>query len=109
MAEPSLIEAFTKIAELCHALGAGPMNKHAGCWECQVDKRWKIAVNGHPEPKVSSLSEVPIEPFHAYAEFNGWPAGILNPYGGTIAAGECANEDTFIAALEAAIKGASHG
>ena len=103
MNEPSLIEAFMKIAELGNALGAAPLNKHPACWECKVDKRWKIAVNAHKEPKVSSMSKVPIEPFHAYVEFNGWPAGLLNPYGGTIAAGECANEDTFIAAIEARI------
>ena len=33
--------------------------------------------------------------------FNGWPAGIIDPMGGIIAAGAAANEDTFIAAIEA--------
>lgn len=32
--------------------------------------------------------------------FNGWPAGVIDPNGGIIAAGEIANEDTFIEAVE---------
>lgn len=48
---------------------------------------WKIALNG--------------KDFQAKIEFNGWPAGIIDPHGGIIAAGEAANEDTFIAAIEA--------
>ncbi len=37
----------------------------------------------------------------AKLKFNGWPAGIIDPAGGIIAAGEAANEDAFIAAIEA--------
>ena len=38
-----------------------------------------------------------------YVEYNGFPAGLLTPMGdGCIAAGEAANEDTFIAALRRA-------
>lgn len=39
-------------------------------------------------------------PIQAKLKFNGWPAGIIDPRGGIIAAGEAANEDTFIAAIE---------
>ena len=63
-----------------------------------VDDRWVVKVNGHRE----QVESVP--PFSALLEFNGWPAGIIDPFGGTIAAGELANEDTFIAAMEAAIE-----
>ncbi len=36
----------------------------------------------------------------AKLKFNGWPAGIIDPRGGIIAAGGVANEDTFIEAIE---------
>jgi hypothetical protein len=36
----------------------------------------------------------------ASIKFNGWPAGIIDPAGGIIAAGGIANEDAFIAAIE---------
>ena len=103
-----ITEAFAAVAELGNALGAGPLNKHPECWECVIDERWKIAVNGHAEPKKCSLSGLPIEPFHCFIEYNGWPAGLMNPYGGTIAAGEGANEHTFIEAVRARIRGSLH-
>jgi hypothetical protein len=34
--------------------------------------------------------------------YNGWPAGMLGPFGGIIAAGDAANERSFIDALRAA-------
>lgn len=55
----------------------------------------------------SGKTEVPA--FHCYVEFNGWPAGLLSPYDGTFAAGEAANEETFIAALEQATERAKRG
>ena len=48
---------------------------------------WEIALNG--------------KEIQAAIKFNGWPAGIIDPQGGIIAAGDVANEDTFIAAIEA--------
>ena len=100
--EPGICAAFMAVAELCEARGEHPINKYEGCWECTVDERWKLAVNGHKEAKVCSLSDAPIEPFTCYVTFNGWPAFIFNPYGGGGAAGEAANEDTFLAAVKAA-------
>ena len=99
---PPVCLAFSKLCELCIALGQAPANKHLGCWEHQVNAQWAIAFNAHPEPKACSMG-VTVEPFHCYVQFNGWPAGVFNPYGGQIAAGEGANEDAFLAALEAAI------
>lgn len=97
-----LCEAFVAVAELCQARGEHPINKYPGCWECTVDARWKLAVNGHKEPKVCSLSETPIDPFNCYVTYNGWPAFIITPVGGFGAAGEGANEHTFIEAVRAA-------
>mgnify|MGYP001580137362 CR=1 FL=1 len=108
MAETTgICEAFVAVCELGEALGVQPLNQHAGCWEHNVDARWKIAVNGHGEPVLCGMSDVPIAPFTCYVMFNGWPAGIITPYGGTIAAGEAANEDAFIAAVRAAIGSAT--
>lgn len=96
-----LIEAFARIAELGGALGVRDVNKLPGCWEHQVDELWHISLNGHRKTiKDSKGFEVPS--FHAAIEYNGWPAGLIGPGGGIIAAGECANEDTFIEALKAA-------
>lgn len=98
----NVCEAFAKLCDLCIARGEAPANKHPGCWEVQLDKRWWIAFNGHKEPKQSSKGGPSVDPFHCYVEYNGWPAGVFTPYGGVIAAGEGANESMFIQALERA-------
>lgn len=96
-------EVFMKIGELGFALGMRNINQLPGCWEHQVDEQWFIALNAHAEPtKCSKGTTVPA--FTAYIEFNGWPAGIVNAHGGTIAAGEAANETTLIAAINLAIR-----
>ena len=96
-----IAEAFARIAALGGALGVRNVNKLPGCWEHQVDERWWISLNGHKETiKDSHGAEVP--GFHAAIEYNGWPAGIISPIGGIIAAGEGANEHNFIEALKAA-------
>jgi hypothetical protein len=71
-----------------------------GCWELTAGAWW-VAVNGHREPtKCSRGVEVP--GFHAYVEFNGWPAGIFSPHGtGEFVVSADANAAAFIAALEA--------
>lgn len=99
--------AFDLLAQLAIALNQHPMNKHACCWVHQVDEHWTIAINGHKVPKEAMLpgggGAITVEPYHCYVEFNGFPAGSFNPFGGVIAAGECANEGTFIKAIQAAI------
>ena len=92
--------AFMKLADLAAMLGVAPLNKVKGCWECQIDKQWWIAVNGHNEA-IKASNDIEVEPFNCYVEFNGFPAGAFNPMGGGfLAAGELANEDTFIKAIE---------
>jgi hypothetical protein len=101
MISEQISEAMAAVMELAHRRGVTKINELPGCWEIQVDSAWWLAVNGHRETtKCSKGTEV--LPFHAYVEFNGWPAGIFNPYGGTMAAGTVANEDAFIAAVKAA-------
>ena len=94
-----LSEAFVRVAELARALGVRDINQLPGCWEVQVDGRWWLAMNGHGHMvKASDDAEVP--PYSAWIKFNGWPAGVISPTGGVIAAGRLANEDIFIAALK---------
>lgn len=97
-----LTEAFAEIAALALRLGVENVVARPGCWECRVDERWWFAVNAHPVETQCSASNVPVPPYHAYVQFNGWPAGVISPFGGVIAAGEATNEDAFIAALKAA-------
>ncbi len=70
-----------------------------GCWESQVDDQWWFALNPHKEPMECSRKTT-VPPITAYLEFNGWPAGLFDPDGGCIAAGDIANRDTFLAALQ---------
>ncbi len=95
--------AFAKLVELGLALGFKSVSQLDGCAEFAIDDQWWCALNGHRErTKCTRGAEVPS--FHAYVEFNGWPAGVISPRGGEFVAGAAANEDAFIAALESAIK-----
>jgi hypothetical protein len=98
-------EAFCEMIELTRRLGVVNIKNLPGCWEHQVDAQWHIAVNGQPQTvKASNGAEVP--PYTMYVTYNGWPAGLISPNSGWIAAGAGANEDTFIAALKACHPGA---
>lgn len=105
---PPTVDVFGLIAEICLAMGEHPLHKHDGCWELIVDHQWTVAVNGHKVPQVYRSKDsietgsigVDVQPYDAYVEYNAWPAGSFNPFGGILAAGEGANEDTFIAALQ---------
>ena len=94
-------ETFYEVMQLGSRLGVKNINTLPGCWEHQVDDKWFIAVNAHDSP-VECSKGPSVAPFHCYVEYNGFPAGLISPHDGIIAAGECANEDTFIAALKAA-------
>ena len=97
-------------AVVCYAIshGAADLKNHPGCWESQVDDGWFVAFNGHGEPtptrggkgRGDGGATIMVEPFSVYVEWYGWPAGILTPGGGTMAAGAEANAQTFVAALE---------
>lgn len=96
--------AMLAIAELLHALGKSPANKVAGPLVHDVDEHWRVVLNGHNESvRYGEHGEIEVPPFHCYIEFNGWPAGLLSPYGGVIAAGALANEPAFVAACKAAM------
>ncbi len=114
MNEPQEIpQVFAKIVELCEALGVSNIKELPGCWKHRIDDQWKIWVNGHDRPITIRWpgvirDKVEIPPFHAYIEFEGWPAGLVSPKGGTMVAGRVAHKDTFIEALDRAIKEAKN-
>lgn len=94
-------KAFAAVVELGLALGKRNMGSDPGCWEHQVDERWWFALNPHDDQtECSQGAKVP--PFSIYVQFNGWPAGIIGVSDGVMAAGELANEATFIEALRVA-------
>lgn len=102
-------EAFMRAIELGVALEIKPLPEHEGCWEHKVDDQWFIALNGHKDKQaLKGRPTMLIDPYTAYVEYNGWPAGLFGYHGGTIAAGEGANESTFIAALVAAKERITH-
>lgn len=104
MSEAPISEAFVLLAELAQKDGIASARDFEACWERQIGEHWWIALNAHKEAKPQTHSDAKVEPFHCYLEFNGWPAGIINPYGGIIAAGDAANEDAFISAIQAELR-----
>jgi hypothetical protein len=91
-------EIFVLAAELAIKDGAVPVEE---MYERKVDNNWTIVINGSKEKKYKGLD---IPPFCMYVEFNGLPAGLLDPWDGVIAAGKEANEDALIRALKVALK-----
>lgn len=90
---------FEMICEIAIKDGVSQINKFDGCWERQIGEHWWIAVNGHKDSvKCSRGADVP--PFNCYLEFNGWPAGVFDPFGGIICAGSEGNEEAFASAME---------
>jgi hypothetical protein len=85
---------WTTVCAIAMKVGAAPLNQWPGLWRFDVDEHWKIAVNAHDE----EIEGIP--KFRLYAEWNGWPAGMLSPTGGEIAAGTLANIFTLREALD---------
>jgi len=90
---------WESLAGLATSCDAAPMSKHEGCWEKRLNEQWEISVNGHGEEKECVHGAV-VPPFTIYVRYNGWPAGLIDSHGGSIAAGEGANIDTFLDALK---------
>ena len=92
---------FGALADLVYARGDYPLKKWKGLYHCRIDKQWEVWINGHKE-ELPLREGTGLPAFHAYVEYNGWPAGVFSPISGVIAASECANEETFCAAVKAA-------
>ena len=91
-----MTEVFFLIATLTHAVvGITPV-PHA-IHDIEVDENWKFQLN------TTSKDTAQTPKYSASIYFNEWPAGVVNPAFGAIAAGAVANEETFIAALRKAL------
>jgi hypothetical protein len=93
-------EAFLEIADLAHAVGRIPIGEWA-YGPFTTDPRFVLWVNGgqnqhwQPEGCVALIDR-----FYAYVEFNGWPAALLCPAGGSVTI----PEGELIAALKAEVQ-----
>lgn len=91
--------AFLGCAALAKHDGIVPLPQDA-IWERKIaGGHWVIKFNGTKETR--KAGDADLRPYSVYVEWCGWPAGIIDPAGGIIATGAMANEDTFIAAIEA--------
>ena len=96
---PDISGAFFLIAELHIAQGRPPMNGAV----CEYTAgNWRLVVNGAGKETTHDGNRIP--PFSCLAFWGDLPAGIFDPYGGIIAAGEAANERTLCEALRAEIE-----
>lgn len=86
--------AFDKLAQVAIALGVHPINKHEGLWRHDLPGNWSVDVNGH------GVAVEGVPPWRAALWFNGAPVGLINPRESIFVWGG-ANEDAFIAALDA--------
>lgn len=105
--EETISEAFVKVVDLCLALGYENIAARPDALVLKIDDNWTIAMHGHKEPmdvpEGKGCMGIKGLPGCAVAIWwNGWIAGMVNAGDGAIAFGEMANEDTFIAAVEAA-------
>ena len=102
--EQNVSELFASIVAYADAMGARNINELPGCWEAKVDDKTFLAVNGHQTAMKASRGPV-LEPYHAFVEINGWPAALLNPYGGVVMGG---SEDDLIERFRKATPEARH-
>lgn len=101
MADMPINEVFSRIIDVLLARGFKSIKDLPACAETKIDEHWEVAVNGHDFP-IACSHGVKVPPFTAYLQFNGWPAGLVTPYDGTMAAGQLANEEALLAALREA-------
>jgi len=86
-------EAFIMLGELCLKKGLAPIK--GKIVNFKIGDKWEIWMNGFMEKK-EIKNGISMRPASAYVEYNGWPAAILDPAGGTIIDGHSVNEDEFI-------------
>jgi hypothetical protein len=91
-------EAWQAICDIAAKEKTGPLNELPGLYHIIAGK-WQLWINGKQSPLITD--GVTVQPFHAYVEHNGWPAGIMTPNSGEIAAGSLANVFTLRDALKA--------
>jgi hypothetical protein len=102
MEERPVTEVMDALAELHISRGLPPLNELPTPYEYGKIGKWELVINGSREDATWSREEgaVTIPPFTLYVEYNGWPAGMINPYEGEILAADGeANEQGLIEAI----------
>ena len=94
--------AFMRLVELHAARKLPDLKAMGGAWTCEIGNGWIARLNGTTVDREIDGFKVP--PFSALVECDGWPAGLIDPGGGTIAAGARINEAALVTALETAIR-----
>ena len=84
-----LSEAFMLLAEKCGEKYGTPLPKKLLSIG-NPDKGWGVVLNAATDAIDGH------EGIIAKVTWNGWPAAILSPFGGSFVVGEAANEDSFI-------------
>jgi hypothetical protein len=96
--------AFAVVMQLAEALDVSPISR-PGVWECQVDDKWKIFVNGHPvELSCSDADLKPIPGYHVLVTYNGKVASLIDPDEGLFVNYNGCTEEAFVAAVEQRIE-----
>lgn len=93
-----ICELFACIAERMAAVHGSPLPRKL-LKLGNNDKGWYVVLNNTSDKDpITDLKE-----FWIGIEWNGFPAGIITPGGGTLAAGDAANEETFREWLKEAV------
>ena len=98
-------EAYIKACEFINIIiGKSLIEMSGKRWAGNIDKNWQIAIHANKDQEVEFKPEGTMGGKAEFGImlvwFNGWLAGMLDPGGGVIAAGELANEDRFIKAID---------
>lgn len=77
-------------------------------WIKKIDNHWAVGIHvNQGEERTFDFGDnmqVKLKAGYMAVWYNGWLASIMTPAGGAFVGGEEANEDTFIKAIEEAIK-----
>lgn len=98
--QAAFVEVWELVCEISTKDKTGPLNKLPGPWYRKIDDKWELWINGTPAVVPLTEEHPELGRFEMFVKFNGWPAGILDPHQGSIAAGEIANIFTFRDALK---------
>jgi hypothetical protein len=94
------------VASLALARDEAPASDCPNCWECQVDGKWFVAVNAHPNPRLNSRG-LKIAAYYAYVEFEGQMVGLFASYKGTFSTDERCDIEAFRSAVSEHVKARS--
>lgn len=106
-------EVFSKVVDLGLARGNEKICELPGALIMKIDDNWTVAMHGKRQPidvpQFEGCMGVDALPGGAVAIWwCGWLAGIVDAGGGSMAWGAKANEDSFIEAIDKAIREAKN-